>query len=318
VRSRVGSLLPKVTIARRSSAARARVASERDERKRLLEEARPHASAIVSYSELGPYAVSTADWGKGRNIFVHGRYPRDLTGQALELLLERGLDPRAKGRLFVDVGAYTGCSTIPALLRHFFHGAVAIEPEPGNYRLLRANLVLNDLDEDVRAVRCAISDHEASAMLRVNPDMHGAHAIVERRRLRPRFGSLITVDTLTLDTLLDRENLSADSVGLVKIDVQGHEDRVLAGASSLLEAGVPIVLEYDANELSTRRGALDSLEALAREHYAWFADLREASEGQTAGPLRPITEVAELRSRYPATTLRRGRRRSVTDLLLTR
>ena len=39
-------------------------------------------------------------------------------------------------------------------------------------------------------------------------------------------------------------NIPLDDLGLAWIDVQGHELEVLKGARSLLQAGVPLVIEY--------------------------------------------------------------------------
>ena len=42
----------------------------------------------------------------------------------------------------------------------------------------------------------------------------------------------------------------ADAVGLVWIDTEGHEGHVLAGAASLVDRGVPIVLELNGRWLA--------------------------------------------------------------------
>jgi hypothetical protein len=48
---------------------------------------------------------------------------------------------------------------------------------------------------------------------------------------------------VTLDALLEAEGLSAAEVGMVWIDVQGHELAVLRGARSLLAEHIPVVVE---------------------------------------------------------------------------
>ena len=69
-----------------------------------------------------------------------GRSPRSRASSART---------RSRGRSFVDVGANIGTTTIPALLSHGFETAVAIEPEPENVRVLRMNVLLNDLEDRV-------------------------------------------------------------------------------------------------------------------------------------------------------------------------
>jgi hypothetical protein len=53
----------------------------------------------------------------------------------------------------------------------------------------------------------------------------------------------IHVDAVALDDLLLRLELDPDEIGLLWIDAEEHEAEVLRGASALLQAGVPIIVE---------------------------------------------------------------------------
>ena len=78
----------------------------------------------------------------------------------------------------------------------------------------------------------------------------------------------MTIDSLVADGVIDPERL-----GLVWMDVQGHEAHALAGAATLAEAGVPVVLEYWPHGLR-EAGALERLHELLAERYTRFRDLR--------------------------------------------
>ena len=66
--------------------------------------------------------------------------------------------------LFIDIGANIGTSTIAALALPMFDSAVCCEPETENFRMLGANLALNDLD-DVKRFQVAVSARPARAQL---------------------------------------------------------------------------------------------------------------------------------------------------------
>ncbi len=44
------------------------------------------------------------------------------------------------------------------MLSHGFGTAVAIEPEPENFRVLRLNVLLNDLEDRIKALPLAVSN----------------------------------------------------------------------------------------------------------------------------------------------------------------
>ena len=98
-------------------------------------------------------------------------------------------------------------------------------------------------------------------------------------------------------TTLDEAGLDVSSAGLLWLDVEGHEQEVLEGAATLLERGVPAVLE-----LIPRRLELEPLEALLARHYTDVVDLRE-------GDRLPIAELRALAKRY---------KRGFTDVLVLR
>jgi FkbM family methyltransferase len=222
----------------------------------------------------------------------------------------------ARGRLFVDVGANIGTSTISALLRHGFAGAVAAEPEPENHRLLRMNLVLNDVDDLVKALPVALSDVPGSIELVIDPENSGAHRVI------PAGGDgswvnadarIVTVPRTTLDDLVAAGVIDPAEAGLLWLDVQGHEAHVIAGGGELLRRGVPIVLEFHPGMLR-ESGALDHLIALLESNYDRFVDLRTVPAGpgdsaSSAEP-QPTKRIRDLLSTYDGDRF--------TDLLVAR
>jgi FkbM family methyltransferase len=177
------------------------------------------------------FIVSTEDPSVGKTLF--GRRTRSefrMLATAMKILRIRGV---SRGGIFVDVGANIGTSTVAALVHHGFDLGVAFEPEPLNASLLRANLALNGLGSRVRVVEAAVSDSAGSVHLSIS-EKHGGHHV-------GRGG--FPVDAVTLD-----DEIKGD-VGLLWIDVQGHEGKVFRGAKALLALRPPVVVEVSPGHL---------------------------------------------------------------------
>jgi FkbM family methyltransferase len=137
--------------------------------------------------------------------------------------------------LFVDVGAHYGIWSYH--LSKPFNHVVAFEPQHQCARVIKATALPNVVIHE-----CALSSVEGILPLTV-PHIQGQQqrglATLEQRRLPS--GTSISVPVCTLDSF----NLT--DIDLIKIDVEGHEDAVLAGATKTLERSHPIlVVEIEA------------------------------------------------------------------------
>jgi FkbM family methyltransferase len=188
-----------------------------------------------------------------------------------------GLDPT--GKLFIDVGANIGTSTIDALLHFGFGRAVCFEPDADNVRLLRANLVLNQLDERATVHALAVSNRDGFGTLQRSPTNSGDHRFsTENGAGRGQ------VACARLDRFVEEGAVDAGQVGLVWIDAQGHEPQILAGATRLLEAQVPVVLEYCPWLLGE---SIQDLDQTIAARYSAIVDLGRAADGLPDAHLTP-------------------------------
>src|SRR4051812_15763589 len=136
-----------------------------DKRDAFFEAARPHSPYLGVVTGEGRFVMPTGE-RLGRGLFSKRGRPEFRVLARAAAIIEALLGQKAVvGRQFVDVGANIGTSTIPALLVHRFGSAVACEPGGDNFRVLRANIALNELDERVRSVRVAVSDRAGSVNL---------------------------------------------------------------------------------------------------------------------------------------------------------
>lgn len=136
------------------------------------------------------------------------------------------------GMTVVDVGANLGAYSAVALDRLQGQGQLlAIEPAKENFLWLKRNLKQNrGLSPKVRvhAVRAALSNKAGVAVLHKNPANKGDNRLYPDNLL----AATEKVKTITLDALCRQKQIR--SIDVLKIDVQGFEGRVLAGAHQIL------------------------------------------------------------------------------------
>jgi FkbM family methyltransferase len=124
--------------------------------------------------------------------------------------------------LFFDVGANIG--TYCVLASAVCHArTLAIEPNPATQAALERNVELNELTDRVRIARLAAGARAGSAPITTGLD--SLNHVAEADETSPT----ITVPVETLDNLA-----GADVPILMKIDVEGFEAEVLAGAERVL------------------------------------------------------------------------------------
>ena len=213
-------------------------------------------------------------------------YWRGIHSFSEAALIRRHLPPDG---VFLDVGANQGELTLVAA-RHARRGRVfAFEPVPEWFELLCQNVRLNGL-ANVTPVNVALSDTEGEREMFTSDDVATYTALHEglssfvRSDSRPiRVGSF---PTLPLDTFAARERLVR--VDLVKIDVEGAEASVLAGAGEVLARHRPmLVLEWNPELQDRAEGTAGDLPGTLRGlgyrlfDVDPFARLRALPEGRT-------------------------------------
>jgi FkbM family methyltransferase len=170
-------------------------------------------------------------------------------------LLERTL---RRGDLFLDVGAHWGFFTLQAA-SHPVGGidVVAFEPELANATILTENVVRNKMANAVTVICAACGDQFGLAPLVINSTM--GHSI---RGADARFSGNAAakwVSIVALDGALKNLQRPLERRIILKIDAEGFEPNVIAGASSLLQGGRVALMIWECGSAfaeQQRRGAM--------------------------------------------------------------
>jgi len=147
---------------------------------------------------------------------------------------------------FVDVGANVGYYSLLGGSCVGPNGKVfALEPSPYAYERLCEVLASNGLNQ-VKALQVALSGERGEGVLYLPPPGNHTPSLVPSDR-----SDSIRVPLRTLDDCIDEWGVN--EVDLLKIDVEGFEPQVLAGASSALKAGKVRALLCELNDWWLRR-----------------------------------------------------------------
>jgi FkbM family methyltransferase len=149
--------------------------------------------------------------------------------------IHRLIDP---GDLVVDVGANVGYMTSLAAVRAGTNGRVlAFEPHPVVFELLSANVARwnGAAIAKIEPQAVALSDRAGKAELNAGRAFHAnmGLATLEGASEATAEDVLVPVELKRLDELIGEER-----IGLMKIDVEGHEPGVLRGSQRLLRSGL--------------------------------------------------------------------------------
>ncbi len=214
------------------------------------------SSAVRTVSTRhGPMLVLGGDVYVSRSLLVYGEYC-PMEARALEGMIQPGMT-------VIEVGANMGSHTV-ALARRCAPGLLyAFEPQPRVFQILCANLAMNDV-ANVRAYPDASGAAAGWAML---PQIdYGSVSNFGAVSLRAET-SVPPAEYAVRVTPID--DLPLEACNLIKVDVEGWEAEVLAGAARTIARFRPLL--YVENDRPDKQQALiDQIDALGYVQY-WHA-----------------------------------------------
>jgi FkbM family methyltransferase len=137
------------------------------------------------------------------------------------------------GDCCIDIGANLGYFTVVAAHCVGSTGRVyAFEPEPRNAELLRRNIALNGFQDRCVAEEAALAEAAGDACLYLHPDNLGDHQLYAGEKTEGGARKSVTVPLHRGDDYFAGR---LERVGLVKIDTQGTEYKVVRGLMELFQ-----------------------------------------------------------------------------------
>lgn len=206
---------------------------------------------VTVRTKQGLITMSTRDDGIGAPLYRERQYEYDSSIRAIKFLKSSGFIP-SDNVTMLDVGANIGLISIGLILADEVAHAVAIEPEPNNFKLLRKNVEQNKLSQQMLCLQMAVSDKVSMLNMELCAENPGDHRIREvptpdaPEHLHESERQIIQVRSLPLFQVMELHevlNAGLSSPHFMWIDVQGYEGFVFKGGKGLLEGGLPTVSE---------------------------------------------------------------------------
>jgi FkbM family methyltransferase len=157
---------------------------------------------------------------------------------------------------YIDIGANIGLTVIPIAKRCGVR-CIAVEAEPNNFRLLKSNLALNDVDHLVSAHNFAAYSKHTILSFELSAHNFGDHHISLHEATAGDLNRTIKVEARRLDDLTN--SLTLQHPIICKIDTQGAEPDVLKGGQNLIRQTETLIIEADPKLLARQNYSLDDL-----------------------------------------------------------
>jgi FkbM family methyltransferase len=163
-------------------------------------------------------------------ISVDGIYEK----KALETFFSwiTDLNIKTTKTIAIDIGANIGNHSL--YFSNYYHKVISFEPNVRTYKILSLN---SELVSNIDCFNLGLSDQDKSAVLGVSKsNKGGAHILA--KGLKDNSDETVNIELKKLDTFLP----NLENVGLIKIDVEGHELQALKGAEGTIKKNMPVLM----------------------------------------------------------------------------
>ena len=173
--------------------------------------------------------------------FFSGKYDYELI-QTLTSLLN-------PDHYFLDIGANIGFYSISIgnKVKKLGKGKViAFEPLNSNFNRLKDNLNLNNLNDFCSAYEIGLSNKKNDSLITLREDFlsgsnTGNASITIDEKIDSKFNK-VKIRLEKLDDFWENNYKDSNRIGIIKMDIEGHEDLCLSGGQNVIRNHRPIIL----------------------------------------------------------------------------
>lgn len=206
----------------------------------------------------GNYQVATFAFDHiGHHINLRGVFELEELTSVMGWLSEKGL---VRGNA-LDIGSNIGNHAL--FFSRYYQRVYGFEPNRKTFQLLKYNA---SLVNNVECFNIGLSSHDGKAVLAIDPANVGASRVASA----PASGDTNERQEIELMKLDSLSHIIANPIGLIKIDVEGHELEVLKGGKETIDKYKPLIL-FEQHPGDFTGGKSEVVEYLKSVGYGKFA-----------------------------------------------
>ena len=225
------------------------------------------------------YLLGSRDW-ISLKLFIDKNFDYSILTKAIKLLGKN----HSKSTL-INIGAHIGSTCIPAIKENKFNNSIAFEPTKKTFKLLQANIFLNEVNEKILAYNLAISNKKANLYLAIKKGNIGGNYISTNKKKNTEIVKSDILDNYTYN--LNKNNT------LIFMDVEGHEPNIFLGAKKTIKKKIPIVFEFYPSLLN--KNWIKKFDPVFK-NYKFFYDLRDKNKKQKFNKKNLIGLISKVNS----------------------
>lgn len=243
---------------------------------------------VEAAREVMPYISVQSDelkflFNRNDNLIANDILESGKTYSKEEMQFFYKIAPRFEQGYFLDIGANVGTTSI------YFRKNVcnnlkyiAFEPLKENYRVLKANCILNDC-EDIQTINAGMSNVIGQKKMYVFDGAFGSSMITDN------VDASEICDFITLDDFVRERDLPVKDIAYFWVDVQCHELEVVEGGfNTLKKSPASLYIEFNVENYKKENKAERFLRVLA-DIYSTFICYEQYEKGR-----REIRDIQEL------------------------
>ena len=163
----------------------------------------------------------------------------------------------------IDVGSNLGTFCIPPVKDGLLKKCIAIEPVKKIYDILNINITLNEVSDKIITYDYVISDKlNENLSVSINKNNFGDNKFRVNSKKKDNF------KIVKLNHFIQRFDLKRL---LIKIDVQGFEDKVLISGNKFILKKVPLIIEFDTNFMKKKNSK--KIAIMLKKNYKYLSVL---------------------------------------------
>lgn len=230
---------------------------------------------IDTVNELASFQFDLRPWGQ-KFAYYYGQWEHDHVSMIRKLY---------RGGVFIDVGSSLGLYVVcmADLVAKASASIISIEPISENLVRQKRNVEINGCQNLVRYHQLALGSTISEIRISFDKSSGDNNAIISSD------GGMTTPVT-TLDSLLGESD--AEQIGLIKIDVEGYEPKVIEGARETIARDRPVVFA----EFNRERMAINGFDMVAS--WSFFVDCRYRAYQLSEGKLRQLDQPGVVENIY--------------------